>query len=116
MDKDKTIIPFGDYCYDDNVCPFWDLNEDLAEEIGTTQGCGYCHYLEKGDYDIVNEMEFEKDTEPPEGFPTSALSLIWDQVKECGINRYEEIADCENCDHDIECQKCIANIRRQNEI
>jgi hypothetical protein len=81
--KDKTLIPKGDYCYDgDYMCPYREMNWDLAEEVGTEQGCGYCHYLERGDWDVGVPDE------APDGFPQSAISLIWDACKECGVNMY----------------------------
>lgn len=57
-------IPKGLYCYDSNgTCPYWSLDEDRHYQEN-----GYCYYMLKGDWER-------------EGF-----SLIWDQVKECGIN------------------------------
>lgn len=54
----------GLYCYDENgLCPYWsaDTNKPRQEN-------GYCAYLEVGDWE-------------PDGW----LSLLWDQVKECGL-------------------------------
>ena len=60
----KSSIPHGIYCYDVNgICPYWDSDLSKGE-----QNYGYCHYLKSGDWE-------------DEGF-----SLLWDQVKECGIN------------------------------
>lgn len=81
MTKDKSVIPRGDYCYSiteepsesnnwklkTKTCPYWSLRE--GEEEGNN---GYCSFLESGDW------------EAPSG------GLLWDQVKECGINVYEE--------------------------
>lgn len=73
MDKDKNLIPKGMYCYTRgesikngyviDPCPYWERKEDLPE-----QDCGYCNYLELGD-----------------ASPNGTL-LLWDMVKECGIN------------------------------
>lgn len=69
-------IPKGSYCYDENgLCPFWRLDSDRSYQHN-----GYCEYLEHGDW----EVEIPDDL--PDGFPISALSLLWDQVKECGVN------------------------------
>ncbi len=58
-------IPLGCYCYDDNgTCPYWSNKLDKPE-----QESGYCYYLERGDWQIRDRM-----------------GLLWDMVKECGIN------------------------------
>jgi len=66
----SNLIPKNTpYCYthDKNgkcsFCPFWSINKDHEE-----QNNGYCSFLKVGDW---------------EG---KGLSLLWDQVKECGIN------------------------------
>jgi hypothetical protein len=88
--KDISVIPQGVYCYtylkDGSyyVCPYWSKIEG-----GEEQADGYCAFLEKGDLDIQNEQEF-KDLKTGEITKGSELpfatSLLWDQVKECGIN------------------------------
>lgn len=67
-------IPHGMYCYeikyyDDKnhilrtkVCPYWSIDTTKPE-----QDNGYCSYLQMGDWDM-------------------SLGMLWDQVKECGIN------------------------------
>ena len=62
----QKLIPKGDYCYDgkrENPCPFWDSFGSLPE-----QSCGFCHYLKTGD------------------FTENGTMLLWDQLKECGVN------------------------------
>ena len=61
--KDK--IPKGLYCYGYNgiLCPYWKINKNKPEQLN-----GYCEYLKIGDW-----ME-------------DSIGLLWDQVKECGIN------------------------------
>lgn len=73
----EELIPRGNYCYtmteepsSENrfrlkikLCPFWSNNPDQPD-----QGSGYCSYLKQGDW-----ME-------------NGTFLLWDQVKECGIN------------------------------
>lgn len=60
--KDKNLIPYGYYCYDENGrCPYWCIDDNRPEQEN-----GYCSYLDIGDW----EMEF---------------GLLWDQCKECGI-------------------------------
>jgi len=70
--KDENVIPEGMYCYTpigffDGVykikpCPYWGKREDKPEQEN-----GYCDYLEQGDWE------------------SNHCSLLWDQVKECGI-------------------------------
>lgn len=70
--KDTSKIPFGPYCYtyDDKgkyiKCPYWGIDESHIP-----QDNGYCSYMEKGDWD------------------DDSWSLLWDQIKECGINQDE---------------------------
>lgn len=75
--KDESVIPAGLYCYDKNgVCPYWSLREDKPKQRN-----GYCSFLERGDWEVT-------DPELPEDHPIqTAHSLLWDQVKECGVNR-----------------------------
>lgn len=76
MSKDTSKIPHGPYCYEIypidflglakkvyRLCPYWSVRAGKRE-----QESGYCSYLEKGDW-----ME-------------DGTMLLWDQVKECGIN------------------------------
>jgi len=69
----KAQIPTGMYCYTydqdghSKLCPYWGIRDDKPEQEN-----GYCAFLGKGDWDF------------------DQLSLIWDQVKECGINDEDE--------------------------
>lgn len=64
FENPKQYIPKGCYCYSEKgVCPFWDSNPKKEHQEN-----GYCHYLREGDW--MNER----------------FGLLWDQVKECGIN------------------------------
>lgn len=70
INKDTSVIPVGLYCYkiksidkstgrlSIDTCPYWDNIEEH----------GYCHYMECGDGDEDGTI------------------LLFDQVKECGIN------------------------------
>ena len=73
---DESKIPPGDYCYVKleqiegtprlrclGMCPYWSRRDDRPEQEN-----GYCSYLGWGDWEQDN------------------FSLLWDQVKECGIN------------------------------
>jgi hypothetical protein len=75
MDKEemKKRIPQGLYCYDENGrCPWWSVNLRYPK-----QNNGYCSYLEKGDW-------------------MDNFGLLWDQVKECGVNEdWEDWEDWE---------------------
>jgi len=77
MKKDTSVIPKGLYCYETlkydeksgkilviGRCPYWSYKEDKD-----SQECGYCSFLERGDWEV-----------------TDGVSLLWDLVKECGIN------------------------------
>jgi len=78
--KDKSKIPPGHYCYkrlqpypnsnhltrlNIEVCPYWSCDRNKPPQEN-----GYCAYLEAGDWEHGG--------------------LLWDQVKECGINEDEE--------------------------
>lgn len=75
--KDESVIPEGLYCYNENgVCPYWSLREDKPHQRN-----GYCSFLEQGDWEFTSE-------DYPEDHPfQTAMSLLWDQVKECGLKR-----------------------------
>ena len=69
-EKTHERIPKGVYCYDENgVCPFWSR---IA--LAPTIDSGYCSFLARSDAEV--------------GF-----GLLWDQVKECGVNREHEESD-----------------------
>ena len=71
---DESVIPLGMYCYDDKICPYWSRNEKEDE-----QNNGYCSFLECGDWEH------------------DSMGLLWDQVKECGLNdEIEEDVDYPN--------------------
>lgn len=71
----EDIIPKGYYCYDENgVCPYWSIRKDKPHQRN-----GYCSYLKRGDWEFSH-------TDLPKDHPVqTAMSLIWDQVKECGV-------------------------------
>ena len=62
-------IPAGSYCYATNdydgkvVCPYWASHESKPKQEN-----GYCVMIGHGDWE------------------TEGTSLLWDHVKECGIN------------------------------
>lgn len=64
----KSLIPHGIYCYEYRdeefiLCPFWSKNHLMPEQEN-----GYCSFLSMADW--YGEGQ----------------GLLWDQVKECGIN------------------------------
>lgn len=76
--KDESLIPKGSYCYTPidieygnefgmrvhiRLCPYWSKREDKSE-----QQSGFCKYMGLGDW-----------------MPNGTF-ILWDQVKECGIN------------------------------
>ena len=106
MHKDESKIPKGFYCYhtDKNGkkinCPYWSNDPNKPE-----QESGYCSFLEKSDQDInkeANEVEqkiihcYPKEGKDKEvvyapgtlPYPFNKFGLLWDQIKECGINEF----------------------------
>ena len=86
---DKSLIPKGVYCYDENgMCPYhkyidtiseYENNgnncqhrKDCDEVCGTTPNNSCKTYVYKCEY--MNYTDYEQE------------SLLWDQVKECGEN------------------------------
>ena len=80
-------IPKGIYCYNvisitnegkihAKTCPFWFLR---------TKEVGYCSLLKKSDDDL------------------DSFGLLWDQVKECGINDEDDYTDSiyDECEKEI---------------
>lgn len=79
----KIRIPKGEYCYSINtivkdncknvpsikinICPFWNIDKEQPYQMN-----GYCNFLKQGDWEEDGTL------------------LLWDQVKECGINHYSE--------------------------
>lgn len=75
-------IPVGYYCYRTvgldaqtgrlkiEVCPHWSCRHDKLDQEN-----GYCCLLGRGDWEV------------------RGISLLWDQVKECGINIKDEDVD-----------------------
>lgn len=75
--KVVAIIPHGDYCYSIlqepcaetnyalrvKTCPFWKLLDEHPHQMN-----GWCDYLKTGD------------------MVEGGTDLLWDQVKECGVN------------------------------
>ena len=87
----KHRIPKGMYCYDHNgTCPYWSEDKSLPEQEN-----GYCYYLKQSDWDINEEVNNKNgvevlDCKTNTKFKADAhdysCSLLWDMVKECGIN------------------------------
>ncbi len=76
-------IPKGQYCYSitgidtkgkllSKTCPFWHIRLNAPEQEN-----GFCSLLNRADND-------------------EGLSLLWDQVKECGINDSDDDMDSES--------------------
>ena len=73
------------------TCPYWekDSTKDKYES-------GYCHYIEKGDWDLNREKLWK---DPRSGKTSTAeewsgyFSILWDQCKECYENMGEEDED-----------------------
>lgn len=77
--KDESVIPEGPYCYTrvngkQVNCPYWGRDADRPQ-----QESGFCTFLGRNDWDEI-----------------PGIPLLWDQVKECGINNnkdWEEYVD-----------------------
>lgn len=88
---DDSKIPKGVYCYDEKgVCPYYSQKVVAFDII-----IPYCLYLDQGDLCGLTNEEFLKlkkiwaktDEELYKMFP---LDLLWDSVKECGVNEEDE--------------------------
>lgn len=69
----KTLIPEDTfYCSScsSGICPFYDTSAIAGFFFGH-QMDGYCHYLHRGDFSYGHYT-----------------TVLWDAVKECGINEY----------------------------
>lgn len=76
----KKYIPYGMYCYQDELlkaCPFWQFDKTKPE-----QQSGYCAYLGLGDW-----ME-------------NGTIDLWERLKECDINwdEDEDLGDLDDID------------------
>lgn len=95
-DKDTSVIPQGPYCYtytgdgEHYICPYYRKILNRPE-----QADGYCDFLEKGDIELGIEAKEDPEVVITEGgievdkneVPDFIFGgLLWDQVKECGIN------------------------------
>lgn len=95
MRKDKRRIPKGFYCYSCKTrrsCPYWSKRHDKPK-----MNNGYCAYLGQGDWDLNRVKNWRKiyakgkkrkgKREPWQSAYEMGfyLSLLWDQVKACGI-------------------------------
>jgi hypothetical protein len=96
--KDKSKIPYGYYCYDENgVCPYWKRVKNRSKYEN-----GFCDYLGYGDWDVNEKEVLTGQTKDPKtgkiiqlekgtGHQLGLLfSTIWDQVKECNINIHKK--------------------------
>lgn len=104
----EKYIPHGYYCFDDamRLCPFWDSRQGEYPENED----GFCHFLNKSDWDLNEKSDpiikssndkaaigkrisevfngnDEIDSISGKKIHMFGMSLIWDQCKECGINR-----------------------------
>lgn len=92
MKKDKTLIPEGMYCYSgEHRCPY-----RTTIEVGhnNTVLIPYCTYLEEGDVTALNKKEYKilrsyHNCSNEELWKKYPLDLLWDSVKECGVNEDE---------------------------
>jgi hypothetical protein len=86
-------IPKGIYCYNRNkLCPYWSLNKDHEY-----QNNGYCSLLKSGDWETSKEKGHWRIRQSDGSYKEVIASgeemglftgLLWDQVKECGINEW----------------------------
>ncbi|GAG46879.1 unnamed protein product, partial [marine sediment metagenome] len=80
-----SLVPSGVYCYDENgVCPFWGKNEAYPKQAN-----GFCLLLGQSDWDEATCPTYRcvyRKNGNPKDIPDISLGLLWDQVKQCGIN------------------------------
>jgi hypothetical protein len=87
----KIIYPKdGSYPYHKiKICPYWDKIKEFPE-----QDNGYCHWLERGDfdYDLNDEFHFLDENiikEVNKKYKRkTGHGLLWDQCKECHLREY----------------------------
>lgn len=101
--KDKSVIPPGDYCYtwveapnrdtgfrgEIKTCPYLTKKEFNGAEVPWCSflDCGGIHN-NQSESDITKLIEhFGSEEKMDEELP---LFLLWDMVKECGVNEPEE--------------------------
>jgi hypothetical protein len=89
--KNKSKIPKGFYCYDKNgICPYWSKDLNLPEQ---ENGC--CSFLKTNDFKenekqgivVWKDKNGNETKTEPHDIP---ISLLWNQVKECGENEYTD--------------------------
>jgi len=99
--KRKKLIPKGYYCYSNKGdCPYYKIDYSHSERFS-----GYCKFLEKGDFELTEERKKHKhemirhlkngkkvkrlmtEKEVEDFAKTGNMSLLWDKIKECGINK-----------------------------
>ncbi len=80
-------IPKGVYCYSGkNICPHF-----TTKSVGTAT-ITYCKFLKQGSIGNVTDDEFNyfkdfhKTSSDEDIWELYPLDLLWDQVKECGVN------------------------------
>lgn len=104
--KDERLIPKGQYCYEHigrngegrSICPYFTKktiiydNTDIYNDVIQIP---WCSYLNEGDIGLLNDRQIERLTQHygctvdrlNEMYP---LDLLWDWVKECGVNMGED--------------------------
>jgi hypothetical protein len=84
--KDESIIPEGPYCYSGDKCPHLSLRT-----VGEVQ-LMWCRFLDQGTTGDLTDQEFQqlknfhKASDDEDIWGLYPLDLLWDHVKECGIN------------------------------
>lgn len=113
VEKDSKLIPKGDYCYRREKvktgkatkiikCPYWKKRTRHKGKKVHPQENGYCSFMEMGDIEL--NIEYNKEgafvyrckkgevisahAYAPDEIPDwlQRRSLLWDMVKECGLN------------------------------
>ncbi len=85
INDNENLIPDGIYCYNGKeVCPFYNIIFDHSVSIP------FCSFLKKGDVFGISDGDFRKlckiHKNAANVWEKYSLDLLWDQVKECGIN------------------------------
>lgn len=95
INKDKSIIPPGIYCYtyiegEEVKCPYHRIIKGRPYQYN-----GWCDYLGEGDLEINRKSQW-KDNEGNVGSAEEIglpMSLLWDGCKECGEKEEDYTVD-----------------------
>jgi|SaaInlV_120m_DNA_4_1040238.scaffolds.fasta_scaffold11862_4 hypothetical protein len=103
---DESVVPKGVYCYTPkefpceengwvykiNACPYWKVVQDEGIDVVHCELCasgGLMNDMTDAEFKILVEKYGNEDVV----FDTYPSSLLWDMVKDCGVNYPDEEED-----------------------